>query len=164
MTPFHFGPGAAVKAAVPRRFSLSAFVGVNLLIDSEAVYYFVTRQYPLHRFLHTYVGATLAAVAVCVLVLLFTGLVRAFGHSQKSAGAELLPMPIVVGAALGAYSHIVLDSMMHTDIRPLAPFSDGNGLHRVITLAQLHWFCIISGIIGIAGLVAGCVYRRWSRR
>jgi membrane-bound metal-dependent hydrolase YbcI (DUF457 family) len=55
-----------------------------------------------------------------------------------------------VGAALGAYSHIVFDSLMHADMRPLAPFSDANPLLGLVPVGALHWFCIIAGLIGLA--------------
>jgi membrane-bound metal-dependent hydrolase YbcI (DUF457 family) len=53
---------------------------------------------------------------------------------------------------LGSYSHIVLDSVMHRDMAPLAPFSSANALLGVITLGQLHLVCLALGVLGIAGL------------
>ena len=59
-----------------------------------------------------------------------------------------------VGAALGAYSHVLLDSVMHSDIRPLAPYSIDNVLLGIISLSVLHWWCIALGIVGLAGVGA----------
>ena len=67
ITPFHFGPGAAVHAIAPRHISFLAFCAANVLIDVETLYYMLTRQYPWHRFFHTYVGATIIVVATVVL-------------------------------------------------------------------------------------------------
>ena len=50
-----------------------------------------------------------------------------------------------IGAATGAYSHIVLDSIMHGDMTPLAPFSRSNILLHVVSVEVLHWFCVIIG-------------------
>ena len=33
-----------------------------------------------------------------------------------------------LGGAVGVYSHWLFDAMMHSDVRPLAPFSPGNPL------------------------------------
>jgi membrane-bound metal-dependent hydrolase YbcI (DUF457 family) len=62
---------------------------------------------------------------------------------------EIGTRPLVLGAALGGYSHVLLDSVMHADIRPLAPFSDGNVLLNVISLAALHWLCIGCALCGL---------------
>jgi hypothetical protein len=67
ITPFHFGPGAAIHAAAPRYVSFLAFCAANVLMDLEPLYYILTRQYPLHRFFHTYVGAVIVAISTAVL-------------------------------------------------------------------------------------------------
>lgn len=67
ITPFHFGPGAALHAAAPRQISFLAFGAANVLIDIEPGYYLLTHQFPLHRFCHTLIGATLIMAATLVL-------------------------------------------------------------------------------------------------
>jgi hypothetical protein len=69
VTPFHFGPGAMVHAVAPKHISFLAFCTANVLMDVEPLYYMVTRQYPLHRFLHTYVGATIVLLATTAIFL-----------------------------------------------------------------------------------------------
>ena len=115
ITPFHFGPGAALHAAAPGQISFLAFGAANVLIDIEPGYYLLTHQFPLHRFCHTLIGATLIMVATLVL----------FGTASRLARylpdlwhwKALTRRQIAWGAALGSYSHIVLDSVMHDDIR-----------------------------------------------
>lgn len=69
-TPFHFGPGALLHAVAPRQISFLAFCAANVLIDTEPLYFMLTDQDPLHRFLHTYAGATLMMAATVALFLL----------------------------------------------------------------------------------------------
>ena len=57
-----------------------------------------------------------------------------------------------MGALIGAWSHLLLDSFMHADIKPLSPFSDANVLLGTVNLAYLHRFCIISGMLGLGAL------------
>jgi hypothetical protein len=66
-TPFHFGPGAAVKAVAPRYFSFTVFCFAQIVTDLETAYYMLRGEYPLHRWLHTYLGATIVAV-LCSLI------------------------------------------------------------------------------------------------
>lgn len=150
-TPFHFGPGALVHSAAPKHVSFLAFCGANVLVDVEPLYFMLTHQYPIHRFFHTYVGATVAAgVVVALFVLarkLAPRLLDQFGLRRLSIRA------VALGAFIGTYSHVLLDSLMHTDMSPFAPFSDANPLLGAVFLNTLHGFCLIAGVLG--GAVVG---------
>ena len=54
---------------------------------------------------------------------------------------------------MGAYSHVLLDSIMHGDVRPFAPFSEDNGVLGMISLVQLHLLCLGLGMVGGALLL-----------
>lgn len=150
ITPFHFGPGAAIHAIVPRYVSFLAFCAVNVLIDVETLYYMLTRQYPWHRFFHTYLGATIAVVATVVLFAALLKLASVRLPPNLLGWKQLTMRPVVIGAAVGGYSHIVLDSLMHPDIHPLSPFSPANALAGIVSLSGLHLSCVALGVIGLA--------------
>lgn len=67
MTPWHLGPGLAAKSVLGRRMSLVAFMAAQVLMDGEVVLHIYTGARPLHAFMHTYIGATVAAVLTIVL-------------------------------------------------------------------------------------------------
>jgi len=154
ITPFHFGPGAAIHALAPKHVSFLAFCAANVLIDVEPLYFMVTSQYPLHRFFHTYVGASLVVVATFALFVLARWFAARFWLPNPFRWRELGLLPVVLGAAAGSYSHIVLDSLMHQDIAPFAPFSNANPLLQVVSLSTLHWSCLAAGLValGILGI------------
>ena len=54
------------------------------------------------------------------------------------------------GAFIGTYSHVALDSLMHLDIRPFAPFSDDNAILGAISYPMLHVACAVAGVAGVA--------------
>jgi membrane-bound metal-dependent hydrolase YbcI (DUF457 family) len=56
-----------------------------------------------------------------------------------------------MGAMIGTYSHVFLDSLAHADMRPLAPFSDSNPLFGVISADNLYLLCL--GLGGLAGVL-----------
>jgi membrane-bound metal-dependent hydrolase YbcI (DUF457 family) len=56
------------------------------------------------------------------------------------------------GAFIGAYSHVAIDSIMHADMRPFAPFSAASPWLGVVSIETLQWLCVLAGVIGIAGL------------
>jgi membrane-bound metal-dependent hydrolase YbcI (DUF457 family) len=55
----------------------------------------------------------------------------------------------VVGAFVGTYSHLLLDSIMHTDVRPMYPLRDVNDLVGIISAEKLDALCLALGVIGV---------------
>ena len=53
-----------------------------------------------------------------------------------------------ISAFIGSYSHVALDSIMHSDINPFYPLEISNNLLYLLSHQQLHIFCLISGIVG----------------
>jgi membrane-bound metal-dependent hydrolase YbcI (DUF457 family) len=149
ITPFHFGPGAAFHALSPRHVSFLAFCAANVIMDVEPLYYIVTNQFPLHRFFHTYVGASIVLVATLALFLGAFKLASLVPLPNVFSWKQLTVRQVAIGAALGSYSHIVLDSLMHADIQPFWPFSESNPLLRAVSLGTLHWACLAAGITGL---------------
>ena len=66
----------------------------------------------------------------------------------------------VTGAFLGTFSHIALDAVMHSDIRPWWPFDGGNGLLRVISIDELHVVCWVLGVLGALVISGRALVRR----
>lgn len=142
VTPFHFGLGAALHGAAPRQLSFLAFCAANVLIDVESVWNLLHGHAQVHAFFHTYLGATLAGLATAGLCLMW----RRWRLSAPLPAAHR--RSLTLGALLGAWSHVLLDSVMHADIRPLAPFSESNALFRVIDLPELHLILLGLGVLG----------------
>ena len=55
----------------------------------------------------------------------------------------------LIAGIFGGYSHIILDSIMHRDIRPFSPFLESNELLGIMSISALHNLCIYSGILGL---------------
>jgi hypothetical protein len=67
---------------------------------------------------------------------------------------------VFTGALFGTFSHIVLDSLMHNDIHPLAPISDVNPLLGLISHDGVYQLCAVpSAVGGVLWLVS-----KWGRR
>ncbi|HET6360675.1 MAG TPA: hypothetical protein VFH11_01300 [Gemmatimonadota bacterium] len=157
-TPFHFGPGLFGKSILARHFSWIAFAAAQVAIDCETLYYLLQRTYPVHRFFHTFLGATIAGIAIgaCFIGLrvflqkqsvVFTTLIDGLRPTLRS---ELTNAGLMVGALAGGISHPFLDGIVHQDVHPFGPWSDENPLLRFIDLEALHIACIG---LGLAGLV-----------
>ncbi len=153
ITPFHFGPGLAVKAFAPRNFSWSAFAAAQVVIDCETLYNILTRQYPLHRGMHTFIGATavgfVTGAALAAVVRGLPRLRRAADGWVPSMRSEISARGLLIGGMIGGASHPLLDGMMHADIRPFAPWTDANPLLGAVGLGALHLGCMIAGTAGV---------------
>lgn len=158
ITPFHFGPGALLKAAAPRHLSWTAFALANGLIDLEPILLFLFTGEPAHRFFHTPPGATLAALAAvwpgriaCQAWLRFWNRQLSPAQAQWLCCATTISVKqALVGALLGAWSHLALDMAMHVDVRPLWPAIAGNPWHGWMSMDGLHLLCAASGLAALA--------------
>lgn len=157
-TPFHFGPGVLFKSAMYRQFSLSVFVFTQILIDLESGYHLFTREVPVHRLFHTFAGATLVAgVAVFAGPPICRRAMETWNRINKKDPALQLDTHItrrqaVWGAFIGAYSHVLLDGVMHPDMAPFAPLYGGTFLHGLLNVGLLHLVCLIAGGVGLVVL------------
>jgi len=167
-TPFHFGTGLAIKAVLPRHFSFTVFAFTNIAIDIEPLYLILNGRWPLHGFFHTYVGATLIALVsifigrfICSWVLqAWNGYLKSIHINILHYDPQLAYRPVIMGAFIGAYSHIFLDSIMHSDIRPFFPFTNANPLLSVLSLYELHLICFFAGVLGFIVLLVSAIIKR----
>ncbi|HEY1952274.1 MAG TPA: hypothetical protein VGG76_05665 [Gemmatimonadaceae bacterium] len=158
-TPFHLGPGLLVKAAAPRQFSMAAYSLAQVVIDIESGYYMLRNDYPIHRQAHTFFLGGLIGL-VCGLVVSRAGIYIARPRDvvpEALAAEYRLPIAALSGV-FGGLLHALLDGIMHADMRPFRPFSDANPLYGLVSVRTLYLFCIVTGLIGAALLLA------WERR
>ena len=166
-TPLHMGPGLALKSLLGARFSLMLFGFSQVAMDIEPLVRILRDDDVLHGWTHTVGGATAIGVfsivggrPACQWILdrwpREPGhwlLERLRGPQRISAGSAC------AGALLGTWSHVLLDGIMHSDIRPLAPFAPGNALLGVLPIDALHLACIGCGAAGAALLLAVSIRR-----
>ena len=158
-TPFHFGPGLLVKAAAPQRFSMAAYSVAQVVIDLESGYHLLQHHYPVHRQAHTFfLGGLIGLACGLIVSRVGTWLARPRDLIPDALAAEWR-MPIAAwSGVLGGLLHALLDGIMHADARPLRPFTDANPLYGLTSVRVLYLFCIVTGLVGAAVLLA------WERR
>ena len=144
-TPFHLGPGAAFKALGGRHFSFMVFGGSQVLMDIEPLLGLIQGWPVLHGYTHTLAGALLIGMVAALIGRPISAWVMrglAFRHDPLTWPAAF------AGAMLGTFSHVVLDAVMHSDMQPWWPFTQGNGLLSIIPLSSLHLLCVGLGVLG----------------
>jgi len=150
------GPGCAVKAVLGRHFSLTVFGFAQVAMDLETLIRILRSHNVLHGASHTYIGAAFIA-----MVSLFVGrpvcqiLLRFWPHEDDLGLLDWLRGPRMIswtaaltGAFIGTFSHVFLDSIMHTDMEPFWPFNEGNNSLHLLSVSELHVLCVGAGLVG----------------
>ncbi|NVK32289.1 MAG: hypothetical protein HWE20_14875 [Gammaproteobacteria bacterium] len=162
-TPFHMGLGIFTKALLQGSFSLMIFGWAQIVMDIQPLWVLITGEGHLHGFSHTYLGGTLLALfsAVTGKYLSEFGL-RLLGMSQGGRTITIRWTVTVGSAFIGTFSHVALDSLMHSDLQPFYPLSVDNPFLALLSVEAIHKLCLYSGLIGAA--VYFWVQQRLARR
>lgn len=155
-TPFHMGAALLVKPAAQQHFSLITFGIAQIAMDIEPFIGMVRNSDMLHGPSHTVLGAivigllvALVSPSICRPILRrYNQEVTAYKLCWLSEPPEPTRLAIWSGAFGGTLSHIVLDSFIHYDMRPLAPFSDANPILNVLSHDGVYQLCLILGLVG----------------
>ena len=139
-TPFHFGPAALLKAIVPRHFSFTVFCFAQVVTDVEVLVHMALKDGALHQHLHTYVGATgvalfsfLAGRPVCDRAIRWWRRTPDMPFKEYYDPQPGIPyIAALTGALIGTYSHVWMDSIVHPDVTPWAPFNTFNWNYHLI--------------------------------
>lgn len=148
-TPFHMGIGIFTKSVLQGAFSLMVFGWAQIVMDIQPLVVLLTGEGHLHGFSHTYVGATLLAIfsAFSGKYLSELGLLI-IGISKKSNPVKIAWWIVFLSSFIGTFSHVLLDSFMHSDIQPFYPISLDNKLLGLLSIEQIHKLCLYSGLLG----------------
>ncbi len=144
------GPGILIKALLQSSFSLMVFGWTQIVMDIQPLVVMLTGEGHLHGFTHTYVGATLLAVFSA-----FTGKYLSEIGLKVLGLVENSPITILwwvsfLSAFIGSFSHVFIDSIMHTDVEPFYPLTLVNSFHGLVSISTLHKICMYSGLVGAA--------------
>lgn len=141
----------------------------QVAIDLEPLIRLLRVDSVLHGPSHSYLGATIIGV-----LSLFIGkpiceyFLRRWNVSLPRKWKWLHIAPAIswraasIGTFIGVYSHVVLDSIMHLDMRPWWPLSEANGLLHIISIGNLHLLCIVLGGFGLLALVFIWLWNKWT--
>jgi hypothetical protein len=162
ITPAHLGVGVAAKAVAREHFSIVVFGLTQVALDSEVLWYLMRWDPPFHRFWHTYLGATIVAVVLAFVGKPASQWIKGLWNraAARCRDADLTVriqttwVASFTGAMFGAYSHILLDSLFHSDIEPIQPWSAANRFRGVINPHSVEIVCVVLGIVGTAWLIA----------
>ena len=166
VTPFHVGPAAIVKAVFREKFSITVFAFSQILIDLQPLFAMLGADIALHGISHTYIGATFIAMISSLIGKPFCQFLLRWWNRHLSVPKdsilivkEFISWKVAISSAfIGTYSHILLDSIMHTDLQPFFPVQIKNTLPGLVTIDTLHMLCTLAGLIGLIVYVSASYF------
>ena len=159
LTPFHFGPALLFGLLFFSCLDLPTFIVANAILDLEPLAALVLGlEYPLHGFFHSFVGASIIALALAPAMM------KLAPTMQKSMKALRLEQEfswksVLLASFSGVYLHILLDAPLYGDIRPFWPYSE-NPLAGAWNTNTIQIACILLFAFGAAVYIYCFVKRR----
>lgn len=148
-TPFHMGTGIFIKALLQGSFSLMVFGWSQIIMDLQPLFVLINGHGHLHGFSHTYLGGSILAVVSALSGKYLSELsLIIIDISPRSHPIKISWFIAFISAFVGCFSHVLLDSIMHADVQPFYPFNLQNDFLGLISISDLHKFCLYSGLIG----------------
>jgi membrane-bound metal-dependent hydrolase YbcI (DUF457 family) len=149
-TPYHLGSGLFFGLVLLGFIDFPTFLIANVIVDMEPfLVLFFDLNYPLHGFFHSFLGGTLVAVPLGLVMFKIrdklTPVLAFFQINQKVSFKK-----IVLASFSGIYLHILLDSSLYSDIQPFYPsgynpfFSGG-----ILAGLESYVFCIGSFLAAV---------------
>lgn len=149
-TPIHMGPGIFLKGVLQGSFSLMVFGWTQIVMDIQPLIVLLTGEGHLHGFSHTFIGATLLAIFSAISGKYLSQIGLWILRIEKSIYNQIQWWVVILSAFIGSYSHVLLDSIMHSDVQPFYPLTLSNPLLELISISTLHTFCLYTGLLGAA--------------
>ena len=156
-TPFHLGPAFLLGEIFEKRVNLFSILLGSIIVDVRATYCLFAGCRPLHGPLHTFLSASV--VAFLLAWLLFSQRQWLQKVTDKLRIEQTYSfMSVVTGLLIGTWSHVLLDSFLYTDIRPLWPLTS-NPLLGLTESGIVYLLCLLS-FLPATGIYC---YRYWKR-
>ena len=158
-TPFHFGPALGLGLPLRRYLHVPTFLVASVVVDVEPLLVLVLGlSYPLHGYLHTFLFASLTGLALGCVMFSLDGFLHPVYMAlrlvvEDSQGRKTFMVTGILGAAF----HVLLDSPLYRDIRPLFPFTQ-NPFYNPGLSMEVYSFCVWTGILGVAYYVGLLIY------
>jgi len=124
-TPLHLGPAAVFGYLIRRKIHWPTFIVANVLVDVEPLLVLIgvlmVEGYPLHGYLHTFLASLVTGSALGYVMFRLDRFLRSFFERLHLVEGDVGLRGYILGGVLGWSLHVLLDSPLYTDIRPLYP-------------------------------------------
>jgi membrane-bound metal-dependent hydrolase YbcI (DUF457 family) len=147
-TPFHFGPSSWIGLILFKIFDFSTLLISSVIVDIEPFcVLFLNLDYPLHGFFHSFLGGSIMAVLLAIILYYLKDKIKKimaiFKLAQDSSFNKILWTSF-----FGVYFHLLLDAFLYKDMKPFYPL-ENNPFLGLFSSQQIYLFCGLSFLVGI---------------
>ncbi|MCD6195474.1 MAG: hydrolase [Staphylothermus sp.] len=147
-TPFHLGPAFGIGLPLRKYLHVPTFIIGNIIIDIEPFLVLVLGlKYPLHGYLHTFIGASIIGILIGYVMYILDRSFHTLWKSLKLIENYYRPRNYLMAGVIGTILHVLLDSPLYHDIKPLYPLLTNPFYDPELTVL-VYGLCIFLGVIG----------------
>ena len=146
---FHLGPALLFGLLLLNYLDLPTFLVASVVVDIEPLLVLsLNLNYPVHGYLHTFIGGTIVAFFLVLAMSRIRESLRPLMSFFKLEQKVSL-RSIVLASVFGIYLHILLDSLIMSDIRPFYPLqSNPLQVHSMFIGFEVYAFCVLLFVAG----------------
>ena len=147
-TPFHLGPALLIGETFEKKICLISILLGSIIVDVRATFCLFAACRPLHGPLHTFLGATITAFLLAWILFSQRQYLQRITDKLRIEQTYSFSS-VLAGSLIGTWSHVLLDSPIYTDIRPLWPFTTNPflGMLGSETIYMLCLLCFLPALL-----------------
>ena len=148
-TPLHLGPALAIGLPLRKYIHAPTFILASVLVDVEPLLVLVLGlDYPLHGYLHTFIGALALGIVLGYSMYLLDGVLNPLWRKLLLVTTpRLSSKAFITAGASGTLLHVFMDSPLYSDIKPLYP-AITNPLYNPALTPAIYHACVLMGLLG----------------
>jgi membrane-bound metal-dependent hydrolase YbcI (DUF457 family) len=147
-TPFHLGPALFFGLLLFRYINLPTFLIASVIVDIEPfLVLFLGLDYPLHGFLHSFLGGSIVAVVLLLVIIKLNNKTQELMSFLK-LGQSSSTRSIWLASFSSIYLHILFDSPLYTDIKPFYPFNHNPFYNGMLVEFEIRTICVLMFFAG----------------
>ncbi|MEM3833513.1 MAG: hydrolase [Thermoprotei archaeon] len=149
-TPFHLSPALAVGLPLRKYIHALTFIVADIVVDIEPFLVLLCNiNYSLYGYAHTFIGALLIVLTLSYTMYIFKNSLNNIFRTSKLVIQEQKFTSYAVAGVSGTFLHVLLNSPLYSDIKPLYPLNINPLFNPEITL-DIYTACTL---LLLAGLV-----------
>jgi len=158
-TPFHLGPAFLLGEMFEKRINLISILLGSIIIDVRATYCLFSGCRPLHGPFHTFLNATVIALLLSIFLFSQKEWLQKITDKLRIEQTYSF-ISIATGTLIGTFSHVLLDSFLYMDIKPLWPL-ETNPFSGMALSGTIYLLCILSFIPALGIYLHRYLKRDW---
>jgi membrane-bound metal-dependent hydrolase YbcI (DUF457 family) len=148
-TLFHLGPALLLGMLLYRYLDFPTILVASMVVDIRTLFVYIGLvDGSLHGWLHSFAGATFLGFMLIGTITMLRPWIEEMMQKYLNISQSPNDGSMVGAAFIGVYTHVLIDSILYSDMRPFWPY-DPRPLLGVFTTKEVYLFCVASFAAGL---------------